>query len=209
MSSGISSRGARKGGGGSGGGGKKEMDPAALSLKASNIKAAETLIAEGMPERILELHKMHESLRAARHASEAATAAAQEEKKEEIEEDGKGVLPTSLPSLPTSSSSPSVSTGTGEGGKEGGKEKDVIVHVNPEVFALFQRVKGLVLRLVEDLGVLKLFVRLASPAIADGSFNSSVQEDVLEVISSSRSAGLMVLQHICKYFLERAHYVVK
>jgi len=33
MSSGISSRGARKGGGGSGGGGKKEMDPAALSLK--------------------------------------------------------------------------------------------------------------------------------------------------------------------------------
>jgi len=65
------------------------------------------------------------------------------------------VLPTSLPSLPTSSSSPSVSTGTGEGGKEGGKEKDGIVHVNPEVFALFQRVKGLVLRLVEDLGVLK------------------------------------------------------
>ena len=33
MSSGSSSRGARKGGGVGGGGGKKEIDPAALSLK--------------------------------------------------------------------------------------------------------------------------------------------------------------------------------
>lgn len=29
------------------------------------------------------------------------------------------------------------------------------------------------------------------------------------MISTSRSAGLMVLQHICKYFVERAHYIVK
>lgn len=29
------------------------------------------------------------------------------------------------------------------------------------------------------------------------------------MISTSRSAGLMVLQHICKYFYERAHYMTK
>lgn len=31
----------------------------------------------------------------------------------------------------------------------------------------------------------------------------------MDVISTSRQAGLMVLQHICKYFVERAHYMVK
>ena len=37
------------------------------------------------------------------------------------------------------------------------------------------QVKGLVLALVEDLTVLRLYIRLASPAIADGTFNSAVQ----------------------------------
>lgn len=31
------------------------------------------------------------------------------------------------------------------------------------------------LALVEDLTVLRLYIRLASPAIADGTFNSAVQ----------------------------------
>jgi len=36
-----------------------------------------------------------------------------------------------------------------------------------------------------------------------------IQDEILEVISTSRQAGLMVMQHICKYFVERAHYMVK
>lgn len=123
------------------------------------------------------------------------------------------------------------------------------------------QVKGLVLTLIEDLTVLKLYIRLASPAIVDGSFNSAVQvcisfmfvlfqrvdgrarcyrwtmigsvpsiqhstthlnkqtnkqkhktknqEEILDVISTSRHAGLTVIQVISKYFVERAHYVVK
>lgn len=35
------------------------------------------------------------------------------------------------------------------------------------------------------------------------------QEEILEVISTSRHAGLTVIQVISKYFVERAHYVVK
>ena len=39
--------------------------------------------------------------------------------------------------------------------------------------------------------------------------NVKRQDEILDVISTSRQAGLMVLQHICKYFVERAHYMVK
>lgn len=38
-----------------------------------------------------------------------------------------------------------------------------------------QKVKGLVLNLIEDMTVLKLYIRLAAPAITDTSFNSNVQ----------------------------------
>jgi len=37
------------------------------------------------------------------------------------------------------------------------------------------QVKGLVLTLVEDLTLLRLYIRLASPAIKDNTFSSGVQ----------------------------------
>lgn len=45
--------------------------------------------------------------------------------------------------------------------------------INPPPYT--RQVKGLVLALVDDLTVLRLYIRLASPAIADGTFNSAVQ----------------------------------
>lgn len=200
--------------------------------QASTTEAAENLIAEGIPARILELHALHQvrgkgeevrrhsfalyiceailtllllctcfpfavprpfppfqhsslsplffpflsppsphlallfppsplqSLRTAGNASEATAARINTE----------GSSPPSLPS-PGNPPSPPARTGVGPGGgeekeavekaegvgKEGGEGEEAgkIDHVNAEVFALFRRVKALVLRLVEDLGVLR------------------------------------------------------
>ncbi|TFJ82971.1 hypothetical protein NSK_005744 [Nannochloropsis salina CCMP1776] len=154
-----SNKGAQAGKGGGSRGESSRLSRDVVDLQASTTEAAENLIAEGIPARILELHALHQSLRTAGNASEATAARINTE----------GSSPPSLPS-PGNPPSPPARTGVGPGGgeekeavekaegvgKEGGEGEEAgkIDHVNAEVFALFRRVKALVLRLVEDLGVL-------------------------------------------------------
>ncbi|EWM24425.1 hypothetical protein Naga_101168g3 [Nannochloropsis gaditana] len=155
-----SNKGAQAGNGGRSRGESSRLSRDVVDLQASTTEAAENLIAEGIPARILELHALHQSLRTAGNASEATAARINTE----------GSSPPSHPS-PENPPSPPARTGVGPGGgeekegvgkaegvgKEGGEGEEAgkIDHVNAEVFALFRRVKALVLRLVEDLGVLR------------------------------------------------------
>jgi len=81
---------------------------------------------------------------------------------------------------------------------------------NYQVTALLSHVKLQVLEFVELVDSIKVWVYLQIPRVQDQkSMGSSVQEEIVEMLSSGKAAGLGALENMAKYHFTRAKLISK
>eukprot|EP01126_Amoeba_proteus_P055257 TRINITY_DN6848_c0_g1_i1.p1 TRINITY_DN6848_c0_g1~~TRINITY_DN6848_c0_g1_i1.p1 ORF type:complete len:213 (-),score=31.03 TRINITY_DN6848_c0_g1_i1:135-773(-) len=87
---------------------------------------------------------------------------------------------------------------------------DPVIPCNKVVLVLLEKLKPELLRFIENLNSLKIWIHLNIPRIEDGNnFGVSVQEETLSEIARAEDTTFQTLDALTKYFVTRAKLVSK